>query len=137
MRIARNKRKNQGREFDNRLHIILAVIFLFVGVVVLRLFNLQVSKYDLYVALASDQHQVYNKLDAERGKIFIQDGLDEYNSKLYPIATNKDFALVYAVPKKIVNSEEASEQLYELLDKIEVEEEVDEMLEADEFFFKQ
>lgn len=134
MRIARNKRQNQGKEFDNRLHIILAIIFLFVGIVIFRLFNLQVSKYDLYVALASDQHQVYNKLDAERGKIFIQDGYNDNTSKLYPMATNKDFALVYAVPKKVENDEKVSETLYDIFDKANVEKEVDELLEADDFF---
>lgn len=134
MRFARKKRQNQGREFDNRLHLILAIIFLFVGAVIFRLFNLQVSQYDLYVALASDQHQVFNKLEAERGKIFIQDGHNESASKLYPMATNKDFALVYVVPKKVTDSEKASEQLYEILDKEKTEKEVDEMLASDKFF---
>ena len=128
------KRRSYKRQKikDNRLNLILAIIFLLVGLVLAKLYSLQVLKYDWYVALASDQHQVYAQLTPERGQILIQDSPEGDNSKLYPIAVNKDFALVYAVPKKIKNAEEVAEKLYEIFNQTEVEKEVDEMLAKDE-----
>ncbi len=130
------KRRSYKRQKikDNRLNLILAIIFLLVGLVLAKLYSLQVLKYDWYVALASDQHQVYAQLTPERGQILIQDSPEGDNSKLYPIAVNKDFALVYAVPKKIKNAEEVAEKLYEIFNQTEVEKEVDEMLAKDEYF---
>ena len=93
---------------NNRINLVIAVIFLLGGLVLYRLYDLQIRKYDLYVALASSQHVAYSKLEPARGRIFIQDSYGE--SKLYPIATNKDFALVYAVPKDIENPQEVAEQ---------------------------
>jgi cell division protein FtsI/penicillin-binding protein 2 len=39
----------------NRLRVVMAVVFLLVSAILLRLFNLQVSNHELYVALASSQ----------------------------------------------------------------------------------
>ena len=129
------RKKNKHKDLSSiRLHIIMAVIFLLGGALVFRLISLQVWKYDLYVALASDQHQVFNKLEPERGRIFIQDNFDNTSEDLYPIATNKDFALLYTVPKKVEKPEEIAEKLYEIFDQKKQEKEVDEFLESDDFF---
>ncbi len=110
---------------NNRINVVITIIFLLGALVLYRLYDLQIKKYDLYVALASSQHVAYNKLQPKRGRIFIQDSHGE--GKLYPIATNKDFALVYAVPKDIQNPEEVATKLYEIFNKEEVEKEVDEL----------
>src|SRR3989339_729141 len=109
--MIRNKNKNSSKENSNRLNFILAVVFLLCILVVIRLFILQVSNHDLYIALASDQHQVYNKLEPKRGQIFFQD-IDNTQGGYYPVATNKDFALVYAVPQKIEDPAAVAESLY-------------------------
>jgi cell division protein FtsI/penicillin-binding protein 2 len=119
---------------DNRLSFVLAIIFLLVGMVLAKLYSLQILKYDWYVALASDQHQVYAQLTPERGQILIQDSPGENNNKLYPIAINKDSALVYAVPKKIKDPEGLAEKLYEIFNQAEVEREVDKILAEDKYF---
>ncbi|GAF72639.1 unnamed protein product, partial [marine sediment metagenome] len=91
--------------------------------------------HDLYLALASDQHTVFNQLEPARGRVFIQDSRDtSENAKLYPLATNKEFALVYAKPKDVVRPDDVALKLYELFDQEGIQEEVEEMLEEDEYF---
>lgn len=130
----KDNKRGRKKERNNRLYVIMAIIFLLVGCVIARLYNLQISKYDLYVALASDQHQVYNKLEAKRGRIFVQNNKNFSANDLYPIATNKDFASAYAIPKEIEDPKMAAEKLYEIFDKNEVEKEVDELIESDDYF---
>lgn len=129
------KKRNKHKDPSSiRLHIIMAVIFLLGGALVLRLISLQVLQHDLYTAMASDQHQIFNKLEPERGRIFIQNSPDNTIEDLYPIATNKDFALLYAVPKKVEKASEIAEKLYEIFDQEKQEKEVDEFLESDDSF---
>jgi len=95
---------------------ILFIITLFIGgIIIARLFSLQILKYNFYSASAQNQHQLYQKLFPKRGGIFIQD----LKSKEYlPLATNKEFQQVYAVPKLILQEkrEEIARQLSPLLD---------------------
>ena len=128
----RRKEKNNS-DYTNRLNVIMAIIFLLAGIVVYKLFNLQILEHELYTALASDQHQVFNMLKPERGRIFIQDG-QTGNGEYYPIAINKQYARVYAIPKKIKNAEETAEAFYEIFDKESVEKEVKVLLKSDEYF---
>lgn len=130
----RKKRKAVKIKFVNsRLHVVLAIIFLLVGALFYQLINLQINKHEFYAAIAADQHLAVNKLKAERGRIFIQDIVDQ-ESKLYPIATNKDFALVYAVPRKIKNPQDTAEKLFTIFDKEDMQNQISENLENDTFF---
>src|SRR3989339_2207342 len=126
-----NRKKSNN---SNRLNLVMTVIFLLAGSILLRLYGLQVLKNDLYVALASDQHQVYNKLQPARGEIYIQDSPVPDGKNFYPVATNKDFALVYAIPKDVKDPAEAASRLYEIFDRLNVEKEVDDMLKEDPYF---
>lgn len=130
MRIWREDEKKRNINHKNgRINIIIAIIFLLGGSILYRLYDLQVEKYDLYITLASSQHQVFSELEPERGKIFIsgyKEGLGK--GELYPFASNKDFALVYAIPKEIREAEEVAEKLYIIFKQEEVEEEVEKLL---------
>lgn len=130
----KNIKKPKSKNKNNRLRVLAAVVFLFGGVLVLRLINLQIFQHDFYVAIAADQHLVEAELKAKRGRIFIQDIDEDGKTSLYPIATNKDFAFVYAIPKKIKTPRKVADQLYEIFDKEEVETEVNELLEDDIYF---
>ncbi len=99
----------------NRLRLVVAIIFLLSGALVYKLFAIQIGQFDLYTALASSQHQVYSQLKPERGKIFLSEQINN-QEKLYPLATNKDFAMLYAVPKEISNPREVAEKLYQFFD---------------------
>jgi cell division protein FtsI (penicillin-binding protein 3)/stage V sporulation protein D (sporulation-specific penicillin-binding protein) len=80
----------------------------------------QIGQFDLYTAMASSQHQVYSKLKPERGKIFLSEKTNGVE-KLYPLATNKDFAEVFIVPKDIVYPEIFAEKLFNFFDKPKLE----------------
>jgi cell division protein FtsI/penicillin-binding protein 2 len=127
-----NNKQNKHINSNNRINLVIAVIFLLGAGILVRLYNLQVREYDLYAAKADGQHLAYSVLEPARGKIFVQDNESGNNEKLYPIANNKKFALVYAVPKDIKNPEEAAEKLYEIFKKAGVEKEVDELMKKDD-----
>lgn len=94
---------------------IYALFFLFVSVgavSILRLFQLQIVNYDFYKAVADDQRGVNLELSPERGKIFVQDK----TGKAQPVALNKDWPLVYAVPKEIENPEDVASILSPILE---------------------
>lgn len=134
IRANKNQRKVKGGSNNNRLHVVMAIIFLLVFAIVIKLYDLQIIKYDYYTALAASEHNVNNKLAPRRGRIFIHDSVSSREDGLYPIATNKDFAQVYAVPKDIKDPDKVADQLFEIFDRAEVEEEVDELL-SDESLF--
>ncbi len=130
--IAR-KRKIKKIAASNRLRFLLTVVFFLAGLVAYRLVVLQWLQHDWYTVLASDQHQVFNKLEPKRGQIFMSDIVNE-NIELFPLAINKDFALVYTVPRDVSDAAGAAEKLYEIFDKENIEAEVEKALEEDEYF---
>ena len=118
-----NKNKKTGG--DSRLIFLLIIVFLFGGFIIFRLFSLQVINHNFYSALAAGQHEIYQSLFPERGKIWMQEVVDSAGSDekiLYPLATNQSLYLVYAEPNKIENPEEVAEKLVDILG---IEEEID------------
>ena len=115
-RETKNKcRPETNKISNNRLRLVVAIVFLLSGALIYKLFSVQIGQCDLYTALASSQHQVYSQLAPERGKIYLSENIDG-QEKLYPLATNKDFASIYAVPKEIINPREVAEKLYAFFD---------------------
>jgi len=130
MKLWKNNKKNQkNAPSNNRINIVIAIIFLLGASVLWKLYDLQVKKHDLYSAKASGQYFSFNILEPERGKIFIQDKAGDGSEKLYPLATNKEFALVYAVPKDVKKPLRAAAALYEVFKKEKIEEEADKIVE--------
>jgi cell division protein FtsI/penicillin-binding protein 2 len=124
-----NKRaRDIGIYNNNRINIIIAIIFLLGLNVLVKLYNLQVRQYDWYMARALSQHQVSGILEPERGRIFIQENREGKDENLYPIATNKEFALIYAIPKEIKNANNIAENLFEIFQMEKIEKEVDELM---------
>ncbi|MFA5024451.1 MAG: penicillin-binding protein 2 [Patescibacteria group bacterium] len=105
----------KGRLSNNRWRLVVAIIFLLSGALVYKLFNVQIAQCDWYTALASSQHQIYSKLKPDRGRIFLSETINN-QEKLYPIATNKDFAFIYAVPKDIADPRQMAEKLFEFFE---------------------
>ncbi len=124
--IRRRKIERKQKQFkSSRVNLVMAIIFLLGGCVIYRLFSLQVLQNDFYVSLASSQHEATNILAPQRGKIFFS----QASSDSYPVATNKDFAQVYIVPKDVKLGEKMAEQFYLLFKEEKVIKEVDELLE--------
>lgn len=70
----------------------------FAFLIVLRLFFLQVIDHNTYSALASGQHELFQKLYPTRGQVFVHDTKDE---KLIPVITNRQLTFFYADPRNI------------------------------------
>lgn len=115
----RDQKKNvNNRQGDNsnRLRLVVAIIFLLTGSLIYRLFYLQVAKCDFYTAMAANQHEISSKLIPDRGRILIADSASSDNNQ-YTLATNKDFYLIFGIPKDIINPGEVANYIYEFFDK--------------------
>ena len=120
----KQRKKKKESADNNRLGLVVAIIFLFAASLIGRLFYLQVIKHDDYLALAADQHEASGELAAERGKILISDSLNK-SEGTYALATNKDFYLIFGIPQDVSDPALAAENLYEFFDAATVLEEVE------------
>ena len=115
-RNTQTKQTNNSKNNNNRLRLVIAIIFLLSGALLYKLFSVQIGQCDLYTALASSQQQVYSQLLPERGQIFLAEHIND-QEKLYPLATNKDFAAVYIIPKDITEPRVLAEKFFEFFDR--------------------
>lgn len=91
----------------------LRIFFLaFVGIITLRLFNLQVVNAGFYEQLASGQHAFYRELFADRGSVIVKDWKE---SNEFLAATNEPRAFIYADPRRIEDPEAAAFAIGEIL----------------------
>jgi cell division protein FtsI/penicillin-binding protein 2 len=120
-RDTKHKNRSNIAVNNNRLRLVVAVIFLFIGSLIYKLYSVQIGQFDMYTAMASSQHQVYSKLVPERGKIFFGEKTVTGEEKLYPLATNKEFAEVFIVPSEVTNPQVMAEKLYNFFDKPKLE----------------
>ena len=116
-----NKHKKDNQ--DNRLNFILGIIFLLTLALIGKLFAVQIKNHDYYVSAAAGQHEMFAEIEPERGKIFIQD-----QEALYPIATNKTYVQIYAIPKEIKDAQRLAETLYTFFHEPQLAEEADKIL---------
>lgn len=86
--------------------------------IVARLGYLQILEHDTYEVLASDQHDLEAKLLPARGKVYVR---DEGDGKLYPLATNRDSWLIYAVPHNMKDPIAVAHELAPLVGKPDVD----------------
>jgi cell division protein FtsI/penicillin-binding protein 2 len=125
-----NRRDNRNNPHNNRINILIAIVFLFGLAIVARLFYVQIIKHQAYLTQANNQHNSSTKLMPERGKIYIVDNQHNADSEtLYPLATNKQFALIYAVPRDVKNQSEAQDianKLFFVFDQDDAGKQVDE-----------
>jgi len=100
-----------------RFYTLVFFIGLILGIIIFRLFSLQVLKHNFYKILAANQHQSFQTIYPIRGEIFMEDKHTNSDSRslLFPVAINKDFWVVYAVPKEIQEKEETVKKLSPLL----------------------
>ncbi|NCU44649.1 hypothetical protein EOM71_03160, partial [Candidatus Falkowbacteria bacterium] len=93
-----------SRRLNTNFNIIF-VVFVLIGLaVVARLFWLQLIKHNYYLAKARDQHEFNVQLAPTRGQIFVHNNSAIAGSDLYPIATNRRFFTLYAVPRDLRSS---------------------------------
>ncbi len=117
------QQKTVTNNISPRLRLFAALIFLLLGAVIYRLYFLQIAQGDWYGVLASNQHQISSRLQPERGKIMLHEKLNGQD-QLYPLATNKDFSFLYAVPKDIKEPRVIAEKLFTFFDRPQLEAQV-------------
>jgi len=105
-RTARNSQSFQGK--ISVIYFLFIVLFLLLGY---RLYNLQIIENSKYTDQAESLHNTTRVLTPKRGLIYFQDKNREYT----PVAINKNFYSLYAVPKEIENPEETSKFLSQII----------------------
>ena len=111
MRRANRKIKNFLEDW--RFYFIFFVFFSLTIAIILRFYNLQILKYRTFSVQAASQVQTkQSNWQYLRGKIYFQDK----NHQLIPVAINKDFLRLYAVPKEIKNPATTAQTIANLLE---------------------
>jgi len=83
---------------DRRLRFI-AIFFIAIFFFILsKLFILQVLEHEYYQTFVLNTREIYKQLHPSRGNIYFQ---DTRNGEKYPAAINRQYYLLYAVPKDI------------------------------------
>lgn len=89
----------QHYEKDNQQLKYIAYFFILATIVIIgKLFVLQIVQAEYYRTFALSSHEIYKQLHPKRGEIFFQ---DTRTKQEYPAAINRQYFLVYAVPKEI------------------------------------
>ncbi|MFA6098629.1 MAG: penicillin-binding protein 2 [Patescibacteria group bacterium] len=112
--VRRKTRYQKESKKLDRIDYLRAVIFLFAGLIIVRLADIQIFQHGFYEALAADQHSLSEKLFPKRGEIFVKDRDDP--NKLFPLAINKAYYLIYAEPKMVTDADGAAKTLAPLLE---------------------
>ncbi|MCX6714962.1 MAG: penicillin-binding protein 2 [Candidatus Uhrbacteria bacterium] len=99
-----------GTKREWRIEALRSVFLFFAGVIVLKLFIIQVVEHENYAALASGQHEIFQKLYPERGQVFVHDG-----NELIPVVTNQQLAFVYADPRYIKDAKGTADTIASIL----------------------
>ncbi|MFC1622505.1 peptidoglycan D,D-transpeptidase FtsI family protein [Patescibacteria group bacterium] len=80
-----------------RITLLQVLFFVFILIIVVKLFYLQIIKHNYYENLASQRHFSLEELKPDRGEIFV---LDSQGQKIL-IASNQQHYLLYGVPSLI------------------------------------
>lgn len=104
--------KNQRQKFD-RITLLRVLFFVLASLLIFRLLYLQIIKHDYYQNLADKRHTTNEKIEPERGKIYSKDFSSE--DKLYPLAINQKFYLLYGVPAVIIEATSTVENLEKII----------------------
>jgi len=80
-----------------RIKSLIFVFGILYFVLIFNIYNLQIQKGIYYLTRAETQEQASGVLEAPRGNIYFVDR----NNNLIPAALNKEYPMIYAVPKEI------------------------------------
>lgn len=107
----------------NRIYVLAAVASLLVLIIGVRLFYLQVIRYQYYAEKADKEHFGKSELPARRGEIFIK---DYASNNLVRVATNTSLDMLYADPTLIKNPRLVADSIAPLIFKIDDAKKADE-----------
>ncbi len=98
----------KGGHTKSRILILMIFVFAAFSVIFVRLFQLQIMRHDLYIAIAEDQHFGAIDLPARRGDIYVK---DTHSGELSKLATNTTLDLLYVDPMVAENKQEIATKL--------------------------
>ena len=109
VKVCYNKRK-----MNKRLKFLKIMLYVVAGVIVMRLFQIQILQKEQWVAKAEAQHTFENTIPAKRGEIYMMDG-----SEAEPVVMNKQVWTVIVDPfeaeegeiERVIFTEEMKEYL--------------------------
>lgn len=112
--MMRNMNKNPSRERRiepespgaGRVGALLVFILVAGAVVITRLYLLQVVDHEKWNKIAENQHSLSADLFPDRGEIFFREG-----DGVYPAAVNREYPLLYAVPREVDDIARTAEAL--------------------------
>lgn len=126
------KKQHQPISEDSRIKYLMLAIFVIGLATIAQLYRLQIVQNDYYTDVAKRQQEVNATLEPKRGRIFLSEASASNGSdELYPLATNKQFALVFARPNKITNPMAVAEGFYKVYNEQKVINEVEFRLSSD------
>lgn len=94
---------HESGEYRWRVFVVAAIILTCLGLIVAKLFYLQVIQHDHYLAMAKEERWRYEEIPAERGTILDRNG--------HALATSVFYDALYAEPSLIEDANEVAEQL--------------------------
>ncbi|MDD2807109.1 MAG: penicillin-binding protein 2 [Patescibacteria group bacterium] len=109
--ISVKKANNNSVVSDKRILIFFGIIVLFAAAVMIRLFALQILEHPFYSVMASERQEVLKSLFPDRGSIYTAE-----KGGLYPLVTNRDYYLIYAVPSAVDNPGKVVDALAPILE---------------------
>lgn len=128
--MARNRHITSAEIVNSRTTGVVTVILFVLAGLIIRLAYVQLGQHGYYAEAAADQHRINHALIPERGKIYIQENYFT-SSDLYPLAVNKEYASVFAIPNDIEDPAATAEKLYTFFREEEVKKEVELRLERE------
>lgn len=119
---------DMNKSHINRISILIFFSFIFTGIIILKLFQLEVVQADEYRKIADRNHQGNTELPARRGEIMIHDA---NSGEDYRLATNITLDLLYADPTLIEDKNYVVEKIAPLIYNAELAREEDKTRVAD------
>lgn len=98
-------KRSSIKDSRHELRFVAVSILILAVWVTFRLVVLQIFDYSAYSTLASSSHELYKKIHPERGTVYFQDSRSD---QVFPVAVNRNYYEVYAVPRSIPPLELAS-----------------------------
>lgn len=94
-----------------RIALLISGVFFAYFVLVLNIYNLQLTKGQYFAARAESQYRLAGFLEPKRGSIYFMDK----NNNLIPAAINKPYPVIFAVPKEMENPEVSAKTISDIL----------------------
>lgn len=96
----------------NRIFVLLILSFFLGGIIIAKLFHLQVVKHDYYAKKEAEGHLGYSEVSARRGEILIQ---DYHSGEIFRLATNASVPLLFADPTLVKDPKYIADKLAPLI----------------------